>query len=182
MTGRDFGRAADDGRGGPCQDCVRGVLGAFSLVAGVAGITVHSRTGPDVDRSADPARLLQPGLWRAVFARRNAATDIDHRDPAQASGMPVIWRVGPDSTPDNLGRRLEEGGFKYADDALAMAVDLGHFDIERSAPHHPDRSGAGRRRLARVDVGGAKGLGFPLRGRTGVRDAPGDRPRPGTIA
>jgi ribosomal protein S18 acetylase RimI-like enzyme len=76
--------------------------------------------------------------------------------------MPVIWRVGPDSTPDNLGRRLEEGGFKYADDALAMAVDLGHFDIDEEAPAHIQieavRDDPGLREWTSI---GAEGFGFP---------------------
>jgi ribosomal protein S18 acetylase RimI-like enzyme len=81
---------------------------------------------------------------------------------ARHRGMPVIWRVGPDSTPGNLGRRLEEGGFKYADDALAMAVDLSSFDLEEEAPPHlviePVRDDAALREWTAV---AADGFGFP---------------------
>jgi len=81
---------------------------------------------------------------------------------ARQRGMPVIWRVGPDSTPGNLGRRLEECGFKYADDALAMAVDLSSFDLEEEAPPHlviePVRDDAALREWTAVAV---DGFGFP---------------------
>ena len=81
---------------------------------------------------------------------------------ARQRGMPVIWRVGPDSTPSNLGRQLEEGGFKYADDALAMAVDLSSFDLEEEVPPHlviePVRDDAALREWTAV---AADGFGFP---------------------
>ena len=81
---------------------------------------------------------------------------------ARQRGMPVIWRVGPDSSPRDLGRRLEEAGFKYADDALAMAVDLSSFDLEEEAPPHlviePVRDDAMLREWTAV---AAHGFGFP---------------------
>ena len=127
-----------------------------------SGMTVHNDTDLTWTEAAIPHVVFNQ-VYGARFRRgetqRRISTIVTQ---ARHRGTPVIWRVGPDSTPGNLGRRLEEGGFKYADDALAMAVDLARFDFEEEAPSHlviePVRDDAALREWTAVAV---DGFGFP---------------------
>jgi len=126
------------------------------------GITVH--TEPDLTWTEAPIpHVFFNQVYGARFSRRETRRRISTIvTQAQHRGMPVIWRIGPDSTPDNLGLRLEEGGFTFADDALAMSVDLGVFEIEEQALPHIQietvRDDAGLREWTSV---GVEGFGFP---------------------
>jgi ribosomal protein S18 acetylase RimI-like enzyme len=127
-----------------------------------SGMTVHSEA--DVTWTEAPIpHVFFNQVYGARFGRgetrRRISTIVTQ---ARHRGTPVIWRVGPDSTPGNLGRRLEEGGFKYADDALAMAANLASFDLEEEPPPHlvieAVRDDAALREWTSV---GAEGFEFP---------------------
>lgn len=127
-----------------------------------SGITVHAESDLTWTEAPIPHVFFNQvygARFRRGETRRRISTIVTQ---AGHRGMPVIWRVGPDSTPGNLGRRLEEGGFRYADDALAMAVDLANFDLEEETPSHlviePVRDDAALREWTSV---AAEGFGFP---------------------
>lgn len=46
-------------------------------------------------------------------------------------GVPMAWRVGPTTTPANLGSSLTKHGFVRQGDAPGMATDLQHLDVSR---------------------------------------------------
>ncbi|HEX2696283.1 MAG TPA: GNAT family N-acetyltransferase [Anaerolineales bacterium] len=49
----------------------------------------------------------------------------------KANGVPCLWYVGPTTTPNDFGKRLEAHGFVHIGDQPGMAIDLhslnGHF-------------------------------------------------------
>ncbi|MEQ8247606.1 MAG: GNAT family N-acetyltransferase [Alphaproteobacteria bacterium] len=100
------------------------------------GITVHVE--PDVTWTEAPVpHIFFNQVYGARFTRgetqRRIATVVSH---AHHLGVPMIWRLGPDGAPDNLGLRLEEGGFSFGDDAVAMAMDLTHLEDHDEATEH----------------------------------------------
>jgi ribosomal protein S18 acetylase RimI-like enzyme len=134
----------------------------FRSWAAWPGITVHAEH--DITWTEAPiTHVFFNQVYGARFSRletrRRISTIVTQ---AQHRGMPVIWRVGPDSTPDNLGLRLEDGGFTYVDDALAMAVDLAAFEIDEQPPSHIQietvQDDAGLREWTSI---GIEGFDFP---------------------
>ncbi len=88
------------------------------------GITVHHEK--DVTWSEAPLRDV---FFNQVYGARFRYSAAERRirtlvGDAERRGVPLIWRVGPDSAPGNLGLLLEKAGLSYADDGLAMALDL----------------------------------------------------------
>ena len=115
-----------------CENCWT----HFRSWAAWPGITVHHE--PDVTWSEAPIphvffNQVYGARFRYSAAERRIATLKGH---AERRGMPLIWRVGPDSTPGNLPRLLERGGLTYADDGLAMAMDLAQLDLRDPTSSH----------------------------------------------
>ncbi len=126
------------------------------------GISVHHES--DVTWTESPiAHVFFNQMFGARFgrgeARRRIAAVVTQ---ARYRNVPVIWRVGPDSAPDNLGQRLEEGGFVFADHSAAMAMDLTRLDAGEDIAEHvaiePVRDEATLRAWNSVAI---EGFGFP---------------------
>lgn len=141
-----------------CETC----WAHFRSWAAWPGIAVHVES--DVTWTEAPIpHVFFNQVYGARFTRgetrRRIATIVSH---ARHLGVPVIWRVGPDGSPDNLGLRLEEGGFSFGDDAVAMAMDLKDLedgdDVAEHVAIEPVRDDATLRVWNDI---GLEGFGFP---------------------
>jgi len=118
------------------------------------GITVHHEK--DVSWCEAPLKdvffnQVYGARFRYSAAERRIRTLVGH---AQRRGVPLIWRVGPDSAPGNLGLLLEKAGLQYADDGLAMAMDLSLLE-QVEAKHiaiEPVRDDAGMRTWTEIGI------------------------------
>lgn len=70
------------------------------------------------------ARLISGQSWARI------ETIIAH---FRARGAPLLWLIGPQSRPPNLGAKLKKHGLVHIEDATGMAVDLAAL----SAPELP---------------------------------------------
>ena len=62
---------------------------------------------------------------RAHFAPDDVPTKVvDIMDPFHARHAPMLWFLGPTTTPSDLGTHLEAAGLVYEGDDPGMAVDL----------------------------------------------------------
>lgn len=79
-------------------------------------------------------------LLNGVFQTQLTAADADAAIQAtrayySAQGLPMIWWVGPNTQPDDLGERLASAGFTQADDFPMMAIDLQSMMVEPTPPN-----------------------------------------------
>lgn len=118
------------------------------------GLTVHDEK--DVTWCEAPlADVFFNQVYGARFrysaAERRIRTLVGH---AQRRGMPLIWRVGPDSAPGNLGLLLEKAGLRYVDAGVAMALDLDRLP-DADTKHiaiEPVRDDAGLRTWTEIGI------------------------------
>jgi len=77
---------------------------------------------------AGPPLLKANGIVRAVFAPEAIeAGIIAALAPFRTDHLNVTWWVGPSSTPQNLGKYLQQHGLKHNRDMMGMAMDLHHL-------------------------------------------------------
>ncbi|MDA0368040.1 MAG: GNAT family N-acetyltransferase [Proteobacteria bacterium] len=115
-----------------CETC----WAHFRSWAAWPGIAVHVES--DVTWTEAPIpHIFFNQVYGARFgrgeSRRRIATMVSH---ARHLNVPLIWRVGADSAPENLGSRLEEGGFSFGDEAVAMAMDLQRLEAGEDIADH----------------------------------------------
>ena len=93
--------------------------------------------GPEILRvfTGAPSQSLNC-VTRAKFEEREADARIrETHDYFRSKGVPMIWWVGPYSTPSDLGERLlAHGAERLEHDLPAMAVDLRRLNDSASAP------------------------------------------------
>lgn len=77
------------------------------------------------------------GVARATFGVKAIDQEIETlRKAFKAKSLPLVWWVGPSSTPNTLGKNLQEHGFVHNRDMIGMAMDLHELkDSESVAPH-----------------------------------------------
>jgi ribosomal protein S18 acetylase RimI-like enzyme len=72
-------------------------------------------------------------VCRARLTRAGAGARI-REAIAWFSGRPFSWWVGPADAPEDLGRRLEDGGLAASETELAMAAKLSRLREDGAAP------------------------------------------------
>lgn len=79
-----------------------------------------------------------PGFNRIVHARLEA-NDIDAKieaalAPFKSRGVPMLWHVGPNTQPADLGERLIALGLTHAAEEPGMAADLLALESDQPSP------------------------------------------------
>lgn len=99
------------------------------------------------------ARLGGPGAVRAAVD--SLQEQIDRR------GVPALWWLGPDSTPQNVGSLLEEHGLQPVGQVPGMAIDLDALDgASQPVPGLTVERVSGREKQALWARTAALGTGF----------------------
>ena len=84
------------------------------------------------------------GLFNQVLGTRFTAANAESRIVAIAArarewGVPLLWRVGPDSQPTDVGDRLRQIGFVHVDSAASMAINMVHSEAQTCADNVTQR-------------------------------------------
>ncbi len=82
---------------------------------------------------------LPSPMFNSVFGARLAEDDADEIirttiERFRRAGVPMTWRVGPTSTPADLGRRLKKTGLIEIEPLFGMAADLADLPSPRPTP------------------------------------------------
>ena len=80
------------------------------------------------------------GLFNQAYGARFTTATAESRIAAITTqacerGVPLLWRVGPDSRPADLGDRLLQSGFIHVDRAAGMAVNLDEIEAPACADY-----------------------------------------------
>ena len=76
------------------------------------------------------------GVPRATFSSNEAVEQVVNGLAARiaATGAPAFWWVGPFSSPDGIGARLEASGIRRVGSVPAMAIDLTRLGAAEPLP------------------------------------------------
>jgi GNAT superfamily N-acetyltransferase len=73
-------------------------------------------------------------LWARLEGRDLAGAVEQALGPFREAGLPMLWHLGPTSSPPTLARALEAAGLSHYEDEPGMVADLGALGPAPAAP------------------------------------------------